>query len=224
MKARKELFDKAVKLVSEHPAFSGTKEETLRYVLASEDVLLREVSKGQQVYPAYGVKKAVGLVLTGSCHICKDRKIVETKTDGYIFGVQSLYLSSDCDFSVMAAQDSKIVFIKKPAVDWLLQDDFSAVKSYLEFLSAEINSASEKNDGRKKASAESKLAGYLVSRPHNSKGEVSLPQDMLKLAKQLELDKNTLFKAIEALNAEGAIAFNGSAVCITDEEKLKSFI
>lgn len=224
MKARKELFDKAVKLISEHPAFSGSKEEALRYVLASEDVLLREVSKGQQVYPAYGVKKAVGLVLTGSCHICKDRKIVETKNDGYIFGVQSLYLSADCDFSVMAAQDSKIVFVKKSAVDWLLQDDFSAVKSYLEFLSAEISSASEKNDDLKKADAESKLAGYIFSRPHNARGEVSLPQDILKLAKQLELDKNTLFKAIEALNAEGAIAFNGSAVCIMDEEKLKSFI
>ena len=83
MKARKELFDKAVKLFSEHPAFSGIKEESLRYVLASEDVLLKDFSKGQQVFPCHGVKKAVGLVLTGSCHICKDRKIVETKE--YIF-------------------------------------------------------------------------------------------------------------------------------------------
>ncbi|MBR3803356.1 MAG: Crp/Fnr family transcriptional regulator [Clostridia bacterium] len=224
MKARKELFDKAVKLVSEHSAFSGTKEESLRYVLAGEDVLLREVSKGQQVFPCYGVKKAVVLILTGGCHICKDRKIVETKNDGYIFGIETLYLSADCEFSLMAAQDSKIVFIKKPAVDWLLQDDFSAVKSYLGFLSAEINDMSEQNIGLKKASAESKLAGYLLSRPRNSKGEVSLPQDILRLSKQLEIDKNTLFKAIEALNARGVIAFNGSAVCIADEEKLKSFI
>mgnify|MGYP003307544550 CR=1 FL=1 len=83
-----------------------------------------------------------------------------------------------------------------------MQDDFSAAKSYLEFLSAEINSTSEQSTALKKASAESKLAEYLLSRPRNSKGEVSLPQDILKLAKQLELDRNTLFKAIEALNAE----------------------
>jgi|GEM_PF-5256537 len=224
MKARKELFDKAVKLVSEHSAFSGAKEEALRYLLASEDVLLREFSKGQQVFPCHGIKKAVGLVLTGSCHICKDRKIVETKADGYIFGVNTLYLSADCDFSLMAAQDSKVVFIKKSAVDWLLQDDFSAAKSYLEFLSAEINSTSEQSAVLKKASGESKLAEYLLSRPRNSKGEVSLPQDFLKLSKQLGLDKNTFFKAIESLNSDGAIAFNGSTLCITDEEKLKKHV
>ncbi len=221
MKARKELFDKAVKLVSEHPAFSGVQEDALRYVLASEDVLLKEFSKGQQVFPCHGVKKAVGLILTGGCHICKDRRIVETKPDGYIFGVQTLYLSEDCEISLMAAQDSKIVFIKKSAVDWLLQDDFSAVKSYLEFLSAEIKGTSAQSAVIKKSGAESKLAEYLLSRPRNSKGEVSLPQDMLRLAGQIGLDKNTLFKAVEALNSEGAIVFNGNAVCIADEEKLK---
>ena len=84
MKARKDLFDKAVKRVGEHSAFSGAKEEAVRYLLASEDVLLREFSKGQQVFPCHGIKKAVGLVLTGSCHICKDRKIVETKAGGTI--------------------------------------------------------------------------------------------------------------------------------------------
>ena len=71
-------------------------------------------------------------------------------------------------------------------------------------------------------SAEKKLAEYLLSRPRNAKGEVSLPQDMLKLSKQLGLDKNALFKAVEALNSEGAIVLSGSAVCIKDEEKLKN--
>jgi hypothetical protein len=45
-----------------------------------------------------------------------------------------------------------------------------------------------------------------------------------KLAKQLGLGKSSLFKAIDALNSSGAISFNGNAVCIKDEEKLKSFI
>ncbi len=224
MKARKELFDKAVKLVSEHSAFSGVKEEALRYALASEDVLLKEFSKGQQVFPCHGIKKAIVLIVTGGCHVCENRKIVETKTDGCFFGINTLYLPADTDLTLVAAQDSKIVFIKKSAVEWLLQDDFSAVKSYLGFLSEEINSLSAKKQNAviESASAESKLAEYLLSRPRNAKGEVSLPQDMLKLSKQLGLDKNALFKAIETLNCDGAIVLSGSAVCITDEEKLKN--
>ena len=226
MKMRKEMADKAVKLIMAHPAFLGIKEEALRYIIASEDVLLKEFLKGQQVFPCHGVKKAVALILTGSCHVCENRKIVETKTDGCFFGIESLYLSADADLTLAAAQDSKVVFIKKSAVDWLLQDDFTVAKSYLTFLSEEINrlSAKKQTAALESASAESKLAQYLLSRPRNAKGEVALPQDMLKLSKQLGLDKNALFKAVEVLNSEGAIVLGGSAVCIADEEKLKNHV
>lgn len=224
MKVRKETFDKALKQIAGHSAFSGAKEEALRYMLASEDVLLKDFSKGQQVFPCHGIKKAIVLIVTGGCHVCENRKIVETKTDGSFFGINTLYLPADTDLTLVAAQDSKIVFIKKSAVDWLLQDDFSAAKSYLTFLSEEINSLSAKKQNAviESVSAEKKLAEYLLSRPRNAKGEVSLPQDMLKLSKQLGLDKNDLFKAVEAFNSEGAIVLSGSAVCIKDEEKLKN--
>lgn len=222
MKARKELFEKAVKLVSQHPAFSGAKEEALRYVLASDGVLLREFPKGQQIYPCHGIKKAVGLVLTGGCHLLENGKITASKEDGYIFGVQMLYSSCEDYFQLTAAQDSKVVFIKKSAVDWLLQDDFSAAKSYLEFLSDE--NMSEKNTEKQNSSAESKFAEYLLTRPKNSKNEVSLPQDMLKVAKQLSLSKEELYKAIDKLNSLGAIGFSGTAFCITNEDKLKAFV
>lgn len=226
MKVRKELTDKAVKLIMGHPAFSGVKEESLRYVLASEDVLLKSFSKGQQVFPCHGVKKAVILILTGSCHVCEEGKIVDTKADGCFFGIQSLYLPADTALTLVAAQDSKIVFIKKSAADWLLQDDFSASKSYLSFLSREISrlSAKKQNAGLESASAESRLAQYLLSRPRNAKGEVPLPQDMFRLSKQLGLDKNALFKAVEVLNSDGAIVLSGSSVCIADEEKLKNYV
>ncbi len=221
MKTRKELFEKAVRLVSQHPAFSGAREEAIRYILASDDVLLREFSKGQQVFPCHGVKKAVGLVLTGGCHLLENGKITASKEDGYTFGAQTLYSSKGEDFTLTASQDSKVVFIKKTAVDWLLQDDFSAARSFLEFLSDEI--ITDKSNETQNSSPESRLAGYLLSRPRTAKNEVSLPQDMLKLARQLNLTKDRLYRAIEKLNSSGTIGFSGSAVCITDEEKLKNF-
>lgn len=221
MKARKELFEKAVKLVSQHPAFSGASEEAIRYILASDGVLLREVSKGQQVFPCHGVKKAVGLVLTGGCHLLENGRITASKEDGYFFGVQTLYCTKDEDFTLTAAQDSKVVFVKKSAVDWLLQDDFSAARSYLEFLSDEI--MADKSKETQNSNSEGLLAEYLLTRPKNAKNEVSLPQDMLKLARQLNLTRDGLYRAIEKLNSAGAIGFSGSSVCIKDEEKLKAF-
>ncbi len=223
MRIRKELADKAIKQILAHPAFAGAKEEALRYILASADVLLREVSKGQQIYPCHGVKKCVGLVLTGGCHLLKNGSITAAETDGFIFGVQGLYSSAEDDFVLTASQDSKVIIIKKAAVDWLVQDDFSVARSYLGFLSDFANQVCGKTEGKIKECAEKKLAVYLLSRPRNAKDEIELPQDMLKIAKQLNVAKDTLFKAIEKLNSSGAILFNGRAVCIADKEKLKKF-
>ena len=223
MRIRKELADKAVRLLLAHPAFSGAKEEALRYILASADVLLREVSKGQQIYPCHGVKKCVGLVLTGGCHLLKNGRIVAAESDGFIFGVRGLYSSAADDFTLVASQDSKVIIIKKAAVDWLIQDDFSVARSYLEFISGELTLLSAPKNSQVSKKPEKLLAEYLLSRPRNAKNELELPQDMLKLAKQLGITKDALFKAIEKLNSAGAIAFNGRAVCIADEEKLKNF-
>ncbi|MBR4049409.1 MAG: Crp/Fnr family transcriptional regulator [Clostridia bacterium] len=222
MKARKELFEKAVKLLKAHPAFSGAKEEALRYVLTSEDSLLKDFSKGQQVFPCHGVKKAVGIILTGGCHLLEGGKITANQEDGFIFGVSSLYAPDTDSFTLSASQDSKVVFIKKTAVDWLLQDDFSAARSFLEFLSDEINS--DKNKEKQNSNAEGELAQYLLTRPKNAKNEVSLPQDMLKVAKSLNLSKDGLYKAIEKLNASGAIGFSGTAIIIKSEALLREFI
>ncbi len=222
MKARKELFEKTVKLLAAHPAFSGVKEEALRYILASEDTLLKAFAKGQQVFPCHGVKKATGLILTGSCHLLEGGRITESKEEGFIFGAKALYSSEEETYTLSASQDCKVVFIRKSAVDWLLQDDFSATKSFLEFLSEEINK--DKNKEKQNSDAEGRFAQYLLSRPRNAKNEISLPQDMLKVAKQIGLNKDSLYKAIEKLNASGAIGFSGTAICIKSEELLKEFI
>lgn len=222
MKTRKELFEKAVKLLAAHPAFSGAKEEALRYILASEDTVLKDFSKGQQVFPCYGIKKAVGIILTGGCHLLEGGRITASKPDGFVFGAETLYSSGAESFTLSALQDSKVVFVKKSAIDWLLQDDFSASRSFLEFLSEKENA--EKNKESQKSDIESKFAAYLLARPKNSRNEVSLPQDMLKVAKSLTLTKEELYKAIEKLNASGAIGFSGTAICIKSEDLLKEFI
>ena len=222
MKARKELFEKAVKLLSVHPAFSGAKEEALRYILASEDTVLKDFSKGQQVFPCYGIKRGVGVILTGGCHLLEGGRITASRSDGFVFGAETLYSTGTESFTLSASQDSKVVFVKKSAIDWLLQDDFSASRSFLEFLSEK--EAAEKNKESHKSVAEGTLAAYLLERPRNSKNEVSLPQDMLKVAKSLSLTKEELYKAIEKLNSSGAIGFSGTKICIKSEELLKEFI
>ena len=222
VKARKELFEKTIRLLSAHPAFSGAKEEALRYILASENTVLKDFSKGQQVFPCYGIKRGVGIILTGGCHLLENGRITASKSDGFVFGAQSLYSSDEEAYTLSALQDSKVVFIKKAAMDWLLENHFEAAKVFHDFLSEKTTE--NKNPENTGKSPECVFAEYLFARPRNAKNEVSLPQDMLKVAKLLNLTKEGLYKAIEKLNSSGAIGFSGTKICIKSEELLKEFI
>lgn len=223
MKIRKELADKAVSRICACPAFAGADEAEIRFVLASENSVIKEFSKGQAVFPCHGISKAIGFVLTGSCHLCKDKKITALLESGSFFGIENLYSDLLPGFTLSAAENSKVLFLKKAAVDDILKKSSSAMQSYLRYLSDRIIQDKKQAETLSGTSGEKTLAAYLLSRPRNSKNEVELPQDMLKLAKQLGLGKDGLFKAIDKLNSSGAIAFNGRAICIADEELLTKF-
>ncbi len=224
MKIRKELADKAVALICNCPAFSGADESEIRYTLASENSVIKEFSKGQAVFPCHGISRAVGFVLTGSCHVCKDKKITALIESGSFFGIENLYGKAQPEFTVSAADSCKVLFLKQAAVDGILRSSADALHSCLGYLSDRINQSQKTAAALSSTSGEKLLAEYLLSRPKNSKNEVELPQDMFKLAKQLNLGKDGLFRAIDKLHSAGAIVFNGRAVCIANEEILAEFI
>ena len=153
------------------------------------------------------------------------KKIAAVGNEGTVFGLAELY-SADGEASLKAeaAQVCRVLFISHHAVDMLIEDSSDFARSYIALLSEKVISLQAQAKTLAGGSAEKALSKYLLSRPKNAKGEVSLPQDMAKLGKQLSLGKNSLFKAIDTLNSSGAISFNGSCVCIKDEEKLKSFM
>lgn len=223
MKIRKELADKAVGLICACPAFLGADETEIRFVLAGENSIVKEFSKGQAVFPCHGINKAVGFILTGSCHLCRDNRITALLESGSFFGVESIYSSSSPKFTLSAAENCKVLFLKQAAVDDVLKKSTAALHSFLSHISDRIIPANKKSELSLGRNGEKVLAEYLLSRPKNSKNEVEMPQDLLKIAKQLNLGKDGLFKAIEKLNSSGVIVFNGRAICIADEEKLKKF-
>lgn len=224
MKMRPEHKKKAIKLLSSVVPFSSLSPQKLEELVVSDGVELKEFSVGQQVFPCRSVSDSLAVLLSGECRTLADKTIVSVEHEGALFGAAQLYAKGGAQRRSEAATVCRVLFVSHYAVDMLIEQSSDFARSYIALLSSQVLSSEEKSQAASPDKAKKVLAGYLLSRPRNSKGEVALPQDMFKLAKQLELDKNTLFKAIEAFNAEGLIAFNGNAVCIADEEKLRSFI
>ena len=225
MKMRPEHEKKAVKTLSQTAPFSALSPNRILSLVSSEDVVLKEFSAGQQIFPCRSVSDALGVLLSGECRTLAGKKIVSTCSEGALFGAAELYCPQDqIGLKSEAAQVCRVLFISHHAVDMLIEDSSDFARSYIALLSESVIKSQSQAQTLAGTSAEKTLAGYLLERPRNAKNEVALPQDMMKLSKQLNLGKNSLFKAIDTLNSSGAISFNGSAVCIKDEEKLASFI
>ncbi len=222
---RPEHEKKAVKVLSSVAPFSALSPERILLLVSSDDVQLKEFSCGQQIFPCRSLSDCIGVLLSGECRLMLGKKIVSVGQEGTLFGEAQLY-SANAVTAVRAeaSQVCRVLFISLYAVDMLIEDSSDFARSYIALLSESVMKSQAQAQTLAGGSAEKTLAEYLLSRPRNKKGEVSLPQDTAKLAKQLGLGKNPLFKAIDTLNSSGAILFNGSAVCIRDEEKLRSFI
>lgn len=223
MKIRKEIKDKACRLLSVHTVFAGANQAALAGMLDGENALLHDVVKGQQVYPCRNAKKAVVLLLSGEAAIKRGGKIISTAAEGEIFGLQELYSENEAGFTVSALSDCRTVILRKTAVDELISGDFSVAQGYLCYLSHKIIEAEKASAVSTATSAESKLAQYLLSRPVNAANEISLPQDMAKLAKQLGLGKDGLYRALDKLNTSGAIGFSGAGLVLKSRELLATF-
>lgn len=225
MKMRPEHEKKATKVLSICAPFSALSAARIQSLVAGDGVQLKEISAGQQIFPCRSLSDCIGILLSGECRSMLGKKIVSVGREGTVFGLAELYSAkTETSLKAEAAQVCRVLFISHHTVDMLIEDSSDFARSYIALLSESVIKSQSQAQTLAGGSAEKALAEYLLSRPKNAKGEVALPQDMMKLAKQLSLGKNSLFKAIDSLNSSGAISFNGSAVYIKDEEKLKGFI
>lgn len=225
MKMRPEHEKKAVKVLCTAAPFAALSPARIQSLITGDDVQLKEFSSGQQIFPCRSLSDCIGVLISGECRSMLGKKIVSVGHEGEIFGLAELYSSqSNTSLKAEAAQVCRVLFISHHAVDMLIEDSSDFARSYIAMLSESVIKSQAQAKTLASGSAERALSEYLLSRPRNAKGEVSLPQDMSKLAKQLELGKNSLFKAIDSLNFSGAISFSGNTLCIKDEETLKTFM
>ncbi len=201
MKARKELIEKAQMLVCAHPAFAGADEEKIRLALAGDGSALKEAAKGQVLYPTYLSKGSAVLVLGGSCHLLHGGKIVKTVGEGFIIG-----FASDEKLSLKAAESCKAVYIKRTALDEILDNEAESVfKAHLESLMPKSRPNPAKS-----------LARHLIELD-------KAPRDLAKIQRQLNFSREEFSRALEVLYSCGAVSLAGAQIKI-NKEKLEEII
>ena len=148
-----------------------------------------------------------------------EKTLLKTMGVGEIFGIANLYAEDVCFPSVIIAdKKATVLFIDGDAFKSFIENDSSALKCYLRFLSQKIVYLNKKIATFSASSAESKLAIYLTE--YSKEDSFSLSISMSELAKTLGLGRASLYRALDKLVASELIARDGANIRIIDREDL----
>lgn len=169
----------------------------------------------------------VGIILSGTAIASpvssSDGVMLRLMCVGDVFGIANLYAESECFPSVITAKnDVEVLFIESNAFCALLECDKNAMKAYLSFLCDRIIYLNKKISTLTAGNTERKLAFFLCE--NESGGEFVSPLSMCALAETLSIGRASLYRALDALVADGLIVRDGKKILIPDKNALLNFI
>ena len=182
-------------------------------------------SAGETIVDAddFGSFRGLGVMLSGKACVYgkgSDKNVLLNRLSvSDVFGAATVFFSEREAVSTVSAQTKcRILFIERSILETIIQNDFAVASAYIAFLSERICFLNRKIIGFTAKSADAALAGYLL-RAADENGELSV--NMSRLASTLDIGRTTLYRAVDLLKTDGAIAYDGKKMRILDRALLE---
>lgn len=202
--------------------FSHMSEQTEDALLSLADT---EFSIGETIADGddFSSFKGLGVLLSGKASIygrdSGKRVLLNRIESGEIFGAATVFFSKkDAVSTVIAGTKCTVLFIERTVLESLIENDFAVASAYIAFLSERIYFLNRKIIGFTAKNADAAFAGYLL---RNADENGALAVNMSRIASTLDIGRTTLYRAADALEAEGAIRRDGKQIAILDRELLE---
>lgn len=220
------LTDSVFSLLMNADVFSSASEANLRAVLTDDDVETVDYKKGKVIYSSAVFHESIGLIVSGSAAVRKGGKgiLVSRLSQGDIFGCAALFLSREYFVNeIVAERQTQALYVGKAAIRQLMSIDPDFSLGFIRYLSERIYFLNRRIVSFTGGSAESRLAGYLLSRFGDYKVyELDLP--LSQLAVSLDIGRASLYRAFDKIAGSGAVEKNGKVIRLVNKETLASFI
>ena len=176
--------------------------------------------KGETIYTRQRFEKSVGILLAGKVFVWKGEQVVLNILEkGDCFGVASLFHPAKSYVTVLEARDeTKIAFFSDALLREMFEAQSAIAVNYISFLSQRITFLNQKIDSFTARSARDVLAVYL--RDNSREGRVEVPSGYSQLARQLNLGRASLYRALEQLEEEGLISRREKTILLLKPEQL----
>ncbi len=222
---KQDLQNKAVLLLKKTELFQAADIDTLAegINLSAE---FRNFKRGEVVFSNEDYKPAIGLMLTGKAKVKKGHAVINTLEPGSLFGAITLF--SDKQYyatEITASAACKVLFLPRILVIRFMVGNSAIAESYISYLSKRIYFLTDKIESFTSGSAEIKLANYLLNskKPSEEGIPAVLVNNFSLLARELDIGRASLYRAVEYFTAEGAIERSGKEIMLKDEKKLAAF-
>ena len=192
-------------------------------LLGREDTALCTYGRGAEIFCAGQKEKScLCLVLQGRVQVFRQKGeqsvLLNELGDGAVFGAASLFCGEHpYPTGVVAGQDTTLLLIGAAAIESLLLENSAFALDYIRFLSGRICFLNDRIAAFTAGSAAQRLGAYLCTLlPEQGQ---SATVSYSRLAKQLDMGRASLYRALDSLEGCGAIERNGKQLRLLDAEK-----
>lgn len=214
-------------VLTRHPMFfSLTGEDLEKYVLPS-DVETASFGAHEIAYSSSSECVRIGILLSGAARVqtstAGGHALLKSLRVGELFGIANLYAENEpFPSTIVTTAPSRILFLNGAAVRRLIEGNPEILRSYLTFQSKKIVYLNRKITTLTAGSAEKKLAVFLLD--YEQDGVFTPPCPMNRLAELLGMGRASLYRAIDALCAEGLIEKRDKIILLRNKDALLRLI
>lgn len=212
-------------LIAQSPVFQGVDPARLK-VLLEPRADLRSFRRGEVIFSPQHFEECIGIFLKGKAVAEKAQGsvILNTFQPGSCFGVATLFCPSRRYVTtVRAKSDCQAAFFSGKDMEALFQEESRIGLNYIAFLSSRIHFLNRKIDKFTAVSAEEKLVLWLLEQLEGG-NPVPVNGSFSKLAEMLDMSRSSLYRALDALEADGILQREGKSLKILDRDRLETAV
>ena len=168
--------------------------------------------KGLEISKGPGLEKSLGIILEGEAAVYKDSTVLNKLGPGSCFGAAAVFLEDeDCLTSIIAERNCALVFISAKRLKEYFASYPDMALDYIRFLSGRISFLNKKIESFTSPSAEDALWGWII-RKGNGRDSVTVKDGYAFLARELNISRASLYRALSSLENSGKIVKKGSEI------------
>lgn len=210
-------------IVRQIPLFSVCGDPFLNTLLS--DAPMRECGSGDCLCRAGEPLSALVLLLSGRLTVlaADGTTVLRTITAPGLFGLSTLFGDGDRSVSTVCSRGkSRVLYLPKDRLERALRSDADFALRYIGLLSSRIRFLNERIGTFTASGTEKRLADYLCRLPYDGDGKCRLTVSLSTLADMLSVGRASLYRAFDALAAQGLAFREGKTVSVPDRAALQA--